>query len=109
MTWKAPLTPSLSRQTCLGEAAFQRGRTRLRVRQQKMQARLGVLARRRTELAPAKAGAEGELPEAIKRIWHHQSSESGSSVVLFTSEIAMEEFVNCTEAAWLRRLRKNAS
>ena len=52
---------------------------------------------------------EGGLREAIERVWHHQSSESGSSVVLFTSEIAIEEFVNCTEAAWLRCLRKNAS
>jgi hypothetical protein len=39
----------------------------------------------------------------------YHSSESGSSVVLFTSEMAMDELVNCTEATWLRCFLKKVS
>ena len=100
-----PLTPTLSQQARLGELAVQVSRIRLRmgrVRQQKRPITAKACLR-------GEGQDEGGLREAIKRVWHHQSSESGSSVVLFTSEIAIEEFVNCTEAAWLRCLRKNAS
>jgi hypothetical protein len=49
-----------------------------------------------------------EWPETTD-LRFYQSKERGNSVVHLISEIAIEEFVNCTDATWLKCFRKNAS